>query len=174
MIGEGDRIAVQAEGRATLRSGAPYCNVYAFVFRFAGDRVAEVTEYLDTAHLAQAFGVPPERDALLQVMDLNMWEMFREIIRVGRGGELLECDGVTMAAIRTALLPQQVMVGTLSTRAAADAVRATTSPPTAVLDLAAPARRPALEAARTARLHADRSMRRGDARHPGTRCEPRI
>jgi hypothetical protein len=97
MIAEGDRVAVQAEGRATLRSGAPYNNVYAFVFRFAGGRVAEVTEYLDTAYLTQAFGVPAERAALLRVMDLNMWEMFREIVRLGRGGQLVEHETFTMA-----------------------------------------------------------------------------
>src|SRR5207237_4309523 len=87
---------VQARGQAPLRSGAPYRNVYAFVFRFAGERIAEVTEYLDTAHLAQAFGVPSERAALLAAMDLNCWEMYREIVRTGRGGELIETSGLTV------------------------------------------------------------------------------
>jgi len=40
----------------------------------------------------------PERPALLRRMDLNMWEMFRDIIRVGRGGELLETGAFTMCA----------------------------------------------------------------------------
>jgi hypothetical protein len=39
-----------------------------------------------------------DRAALLRRMDLNMWEMFREIIRTGRGGELVERPGFTMAA----------------------------------------------------------------------------
>jgi uncharacterized protein len=97
LIAEGDRVAMQAAGRATLQSGAPYNNTYCFVFRFAGERVAEVTEYLDTALVTRAFAVPAERDALLRRMDLNMWEMFREIIRVGRGSELVETPQFHMA-----------------------------------------------------------------------------
>jgi ketosteroid isomerase-like protein len=97
LTAEGDRVAVAAEGRATLRSGAPYDNTYCFLFRFAGAQIAEVTEYLDTALLGRAFAVPAERPELLRLMDLNMWEMFREIIRLGRGGELVERDGFTMA-----------------------------------------------------------------------------
>jgi ketosteroid isomerase-like protein len=95
---DAERVAVQAEGRATLRSGAPYNNSYCFVFHFAGGRIVEVSEYLDTALVARAFAVPAERPELLRLMDLNMWEMFREIIRVGRGGELVEAPGFTMAA----------------------------------------------------------------------------
>ena len=41
---------------------------------------------------------PPERAALLRAMDLNMWEMFRDIVRTGRGGEILERPAVTMCA----------------------------------------------------------------------------
>jgi ketosteroid isomerase-like protein len=98
MTADGDRVAVEASGTATLRSGAAYDNVYCFVFRFAGERVAEVSEYLDTALVTRALGVPAERQALLRVMDLNMWEMFREIIRLGRGSELVETPAFTMAA----------------------------------------------------------------------------
>ena len=94
---DGERVVVQAGGRATLRSGAPYDNTYCFVFRFADSRIVEVTEYLDTALVARAFAVPAEPGALLELMDLNMWEMFREIIRLGRGGELLETPAFTMA-----------------------------------------------------------------------------
>ena len=36
VMSDGDRIAVQAEGRARLQSGAPYDNTYCFVFRFVG------------------------------------------------------------------------------------------------------------------------------------------
>ena len=97
MVADGERVVVQAEGRSTLRSGAPYDNTYAFVFRFAGGKAVEVTEYLDTALLTQAFGVPADRTALLRLMDLNMWEMFREIVRLGRGGELVETSAYTMA-----------------------------------------------------------------------------
>jgi hypothetical protein len=36
-----------------------------------------------------------EEKALLRVMDLNMWEMFREICRVARGGEVLDTPHAT-------------------------------------------------------------------------------
>jgi uncharacterized protein len=97
LIADGDHVAIQAAGRATLQSGAPYNNTYCFVFRFVGERIAEVTEYLDTALVTRAFAVPAERDALLRRMDLNMWEMFREIIRLGRGSELLDTPQFYMA-----------------------------------------------------------------------------
>ena len=90
LLSDGDRVVMQATGHTTLRSGAPYNNTYCMVFRFAGGRVAEVAEYLDTQLVARAFGVPAERDRLLRAMDLNYWEMFREIVRLSRGAELLE------------------------------------------------------------------------------------
>jgi ketosteroid isomerase-like protein/ribosomal protein S18 acetylase RimI-like enzyme len=90
IVADGDCVVAQVRGKATLRSGAPYDNQYCFVFRFAGTRVAELTEYFDTALTARAFAVPADRTALLRSMDLNMWEMFREIVRLGRGSELVE------------------------------------------------------------------------------------
>lgn len=85
-----DTVVMQADGRATLRSGAPYDNTYCLVLRFAGAQVAEVSEYLDTALVQRAFGVPAERDALLRAMDLNCWELYREVARTSRGGEVLD------------------------------------------------------------------------------------
>jgi len=38
-----------------------------------------------------------DRAALLRLMDLNMWEMFRDIIRLGRGGEIVDKPGFTLA-----------------------------------------------------------------------------
>ena len=98
LTAEDDRVVAQLQGHATLRSGVPYDNTYCFIFRFAGDRVAEVTEYLDTALVTRVFAVPAEREALLRLMDLNMCEMFREIVRLGRGGELLETSALTLCA----------------------------------------------------------------------------
>lgn len=90
LLADGDHVVMQATAHAALRSGAPYDNTYCMVFRFAGGRIAELTEYLDTQLVARAFAVPAERAALLRAMDLNCWEMFREIVRGTRGGELLE------------------------------------------------------------------------------------
>jgi len=48
---EGDRVVVEARGRATLVSGAPYDNTYCFVFRFndAG-QIQYLTEHWNTWH----------------------------------------------------------------------------------------------------------------------------
>ncbi len=92
-IADGDRVAMEASSAAALRSGAPYGNTYCFVFRFAAGRVVEMTEYLDTQRVERAFGVPTERAALLQAMDLNCWEMFRDMVRQGRDGEVFERPG---------------------------------------------------------------------------------
>jgi ketosteroid isomerase-like protein/ribosomal protein S18 acetylase RimI-like enzyme len=97
MVAEGDLVAVEGTGRATLRSGVRYDNSYCFVFRFAAGRIAAVTEYLDTALVTRAFTVPADRAALLRQMDLNMWEMFREIVRLGRGAEAVETPRYSMA-----------------------------------------------------------------------------
>jgi ketosteroid isomerase-like protein len=48
IFGEGDLVCVEARGEARTKAGKPYNNTYCFVFRFRGDRIAEVTEYLDT------------------------------------------------------------------------------------------------------------------------------
>ena len=84
IIAGDDCVVAQVRGKSRLRSGAPYDNQYCFVFRFAGTQAAELTEYFDTALTSRAFAVPQDRGALLHAMDLNMWEMFHEIARLGR------------------------------------------------------------------------------------------
>jgi len=50
-----------------------------------------------TARLAD--GLPPaDRDALLRLVDLNTWEMYREISRLSRGSLLLETPEATMVS----------------------------------------------------------------------------
>ena len=48
IFGEGDRVCVQATGQASTKGGQSYNNTYCFVFRLRGDKIAEVTEYMDT------------------------------------------------------------------------------------------------------------------------------
>jgi GNAT superfamily N-acetyltransferase len=50
------------------------------------------------AAFTRAFGGPADERALLRAMDLNMWAMFRELIRIARGGEVRETARFTMAA----------------------------------------------------------------------------
>lgn len=55
-IAEGEYVAMQAHGRAQSKSGVAYNNTYCHVFRVAGGKVKEVTEYLDTELVTRAFG----------------------------------------------------------------------------------------------------------------------
>jgi ketosteroid isomerase-like protein len=55
IFGEGDRVCVQATGEARTKSGKAYNNTYCFVFRMRGDKIAEVTEYLDTELVRTVF-----------------------------------------------------------------------------------------------------------------------
>lgn len=48
VIAEHDYVAVQNSGAATTKDGKPYNNTYCHVFRIAGGKICEVTEYLDT------------------------------------------------------------------------------------------------------------------------------
>ena len=56
IIVDGDVAAVEARGHNLTRAGARYDNEYCFVFRFAGGRIAEVTEYSDTDLIVRALG----------------------------------------------------------------------------------------------------------------------
>lgn len=48
-IAEDDRVVVQCRGDVRTRSGRRYDNEYCFIYRLAGGKVVELTEYLDTA-----------------------------------------------------------------------------------------------------------------------------
>lgn len=52
---QGDRVALEASSQASLRNGRTYANRYHFLFRFDGERIAEVREYCDTAPAKAAF-----------------------------------------------------------------------------------------------------------------------
>jgi uncharacterized protein len=57
-IAEGDFVVVEARGRSTTRQGKPYNNSYCWIYRFTNGEVMELTEYLDTALVADALGDP--------------------------------------------------------------------------------------------------------------------
>lgn len=48
MIAEGPFVVEQAIGRATTVEGEAYDNAYCRVWNFRGDKIAELTEYMDT------------------------------------------------------------------------------------------------------------------------------
>lgn len=52
-LADGNRVALEVKGHGELADGRVYANHYIFTFRFSGERITEITEYLDTAY-AQA------------------------------------------------------------------------------------------------------------------------
>lgn len=47
---ENNRVMLEARGHGALADGRIYANHYIFTFRFRGDLICEVAEYLDTAY----------------------------------------------------------------------------------------------------------------------------
>ena len=58
VLADGDHVVVEARGDNVTKAGAPYNNSYCFVFRLAGGKLAEVTEYMDTELVTAALGAP--------------------------------------------------------------------------------------------------------------------
>ena len=56
MTAEDDRVAVEAESKATLVNGVLYHNRYHFLFVVRDGRIHVVKEYLDTLHAMSALG----------------------------------------------------------------------------------------------------------------------
>jgi ketosteroid isomerase-like protein len=53
---EGDRVAVEAEGKCALPNGKRYDNTYHFLLRIRDGRIFEVREYADTLLVVRTFG----------------------------------------------------------------------------------------------------------------------
>jgi ketosteroid isomerase-like protein len=58
LIAEGDLVVAEVRGRVLTNAGKPYHNSYCFIFRIADGKVHELTEYQDTALLAEALEDP--------------------------------------------------------------------------------------------------------------------
>ncbi|MBL6751728.1 MAG: nuclear transport factor 2 family protein [Nevskia sp.] len=56
VVGEGDRVVVEARGKAATKSGGRYDNVYCNVLTVRGGKIVEIHEYLDTELVSQVFG----------------------------------------------------------------------------------------------------------------------
>lgn len=55
-IAEDDLVVVEARGSNMTKTGKAYNNAYCFIFRLAGGKLQEVTEYLDTELVTSALG----------------------------------------------------------------------------------------------------------------------
>jgi uncharacterized protein len=60
ILGDGDFVVVECQGEVTTHRGDRYANRYCYVCRFAAGKLAELTEYMDTA-LAERVLDPPSR-----------------------------------------------------------------------------------------------------------------
>jgi ketosteroid isomerase-like protein len=58
ILADGDHVVVEAKGRATTKKGKSYNNEYCFIYRIAGGKIVEVTEYLDTELASAALEAP--------------------------------------------------------------------------------------------------------------------
>lgn len=58
ILADEDCVVVECQGRVTTRRGQPYHNRYCIVYRLAGGKLVEATEYLDT-ELVTAVLDPP-------------------------------------------------------------------------------------------------------------------
>ena len=56
LIAEGDMVVALTQGQAETHDGTPYNNTYCQVIRIADGKIAEVTEYMDTALIDAVFG----------------------------------------------------------------------------------------------------------------------
>jgi ketosteroid isomerase-like protein len=58
ILADWDVVVVEAMGRAMTKTGKPYNNDYCFVYKLAGGKIIEVTEYLDTELASGALRAP--------------------------------------------------------------------------------------------------------------------
>ena len=63
ILGDGEHVVVEARGDNITKAGQRYDNSYCFVFRVAGGKLAEVTEYMDTELVTAALGSDPRTAA---------------------------------------------------------------------------------------------------------------
>ncbi len=56
VFADGDYVAVQGHGESKTVAGGTYNNTYCWVYRWRGDKIVALTEYLDTEVLTASFG----------------------------------------------------------------------------------------------------------------------
>ena len=49
MVAEGNCVVVESTGKGKTKNGKPYNQKYCDVFQFSGEKLQEITTYLDTA-----------------------------------------------------------------------------------------------------------------------------
>ena len=65
LIAEGDTVVAEVRGDVQTKTGKRYNNEYCFLFRFRGEKIAEIVEYCDTDLEERVLG--PYDDAVRQL-----------------------------------------------------------------------------------------------------------
>lgn len=58
ILGDGDRLVVEGQGRSTTVRGEPYDNRYCFVMTLADGRITHLTEYMDSSLVERRLTTP--------------------------------------------------------------------------------------------------------------------
>ena len=56
VMADGEYVIVQGHGESKTTAGGTYNNVYCWVYRWSGDKIIALTEYLDTEVVTASFG----------------------------------------------------------------------------------------------------------------------
>src|SRR5450432_7978 len=56
-----DRVSLVADGTMPLKSGGSYDQTYHWLFKFRGDQIYEILEYLDILAVWKTFGTPEQK-----------------------------------------------------------------------------------------------------------------
>jgi uncharacterized protein len=67
LVAEGDFVVAEVRGDVLTKRGERYDNEYCIVFRFRGNKIAEIVEYCDTDLIERVLG--PYEDALKSIED---------------------------------------------------------------------------------------------------------
>jgi hypothetical protein len=58
ILADGDHVVVECQGQVMTRSGKPYNQRYCYVCRMSGEKIRELTEYLDTELVSAVLETP--------------------------------------------------------------------------------------------------------------------
>jgi ketosteroid isomerase-like protein len=61
ILADGDHVVVECHGQVMTRSGKPYNQRYCYVCRMSGEKIRELSEYLDTELVSAALEAPAAR-----------------------------------------------------------------------------------------------------------------
>jgi ketosteroid isomerase-like protein len=61
LTAQDDRVSVVADSTMPLKAGGSYDQTYHWLFRFRGDKIVEILEYIDILEVWKTFGTPEQK-----------------------------------------------------------------------------------------------------------------